>query len=172
MKESNRKIYGTTRANMSTVMNKGVKIHCKEVTANFFIVVGLVVEPSKDIAKTKSYIETSSPISQPSITVTSCSSVIPPFLFISFFFRSMLKTKSRIHQTRGWRWSSVESEVRNSSDLYEPIIRNEQWSERQVEIVSPSLNSSIIVTFFSGVPVSVEKLLLKNQEQVVRRILF
>ena len=49
--------YGTTRANMSTVMNEGVKMRCEAVTADFFTVVGLLVEPSTAIAKTKDYLE-------------------------------------------------------------------------------------------------------------------
>ena len=38
--------YGTTRANMSRVMNKGVMMHHKEVITNLLTVVGLLVEPS------------------------------------------------------------------------------------------------------------------------------
>ena len=39
-------------------MNKGVKMCCKSVTENLFIVVGPLVEPSNiDIAKPKGYIE-------------------------------------------------------------------------------------------------------------------
>ena len=36
---------------MSTFMNEGVKIRCKAITANFFTVVGLLVEPSTAIEK-------------------------------------------------------------------------------------------------------------------------
>ena len=42
---------------MSTVMNEGVKMRCEAVTADFFTVVGLLVEPSTAIAKTKDYLE-------------------------------------------------------------------------------------------------------------------
>ena len=48
--KSNRKKYGTTRAKMSTVMNKGVKIHCKAVTTQVFTVVVLLVELGTYIA--------------------------------------------------------------------------------------------------------------------------
>ena len=36
---------------MSTVMNKGVDIHCKAVTTQVFTVVGLIVELGTDIEK-------------------------------------------------------------------------------------------------------------------------
>ena len=39
---------------MSTVMNEGVKMRCKAVTANLFTVVGLLVEISTAIEKPKS----------------------------------------------------------------------------------------------------------------------
>ena len=45
--------YGTTRANMSTVMNEGVKVCCKATATNFFTVVGLLVELSTATSKTK-----------------------------------------------------------------------------------------------------------------------
>ena len=48
-----------TRANMSRVRNKGVMMHCKEVTANLLTVVGLLVEPSTAIVKPKGYLEAS-----------------------------------------------------------------------------------------------------------------
>ena len=38
--------YGTTRSNMSTVMNEGVKMCCKIVTAKFFAEVDILVETS------------------------------------------------------------------------------------------------------------------------------
>ena len=57
--KSNRKKFGTKRANMSMVMNKGVKMHCKAVTANLFAVLGLLVEPSTAISKPNFFLETS-----------------------------------------------------------------------------------------------------------------
>ena len=42
---------------MSTVMNEGVKMCYKEVTANLFKVVGLIFEPSKYITKPKGSLE-------------------------------------------------------------------------------------------------------------------
>ena len=41
---------------MSMVMNNIVKTCYKAVTANLFTVVGLLVEPNKDISKQKSFI--------------------------------------------------------------------------------------------------------------------
>ena len=49
--------YRTKRANMSTVMNKGVRIHCKAVTTQVFTVLGLLVELVTYIAKSKSFIK-------------------------------------------------------------------------------------------------------------------
>ena len=40
-----------TRANISTVINEGVKVSCKSVKANLLTVVGLLVEPSTAIEK-------------------------------------------------------------------------------------------------------------------------
>ena len=51
--------YGTTRANTSTLMNKGVNMSCKVFTANLFAVVGLYVEPSTSIENPKGYLESS-----------------------------------------------------------------------------------------------------------------
>ena len=53
IKKSNRKKYGTARANMSTVMNEGVDIHCKAVTTQLFTLVGLLVELGTAIEKSK-----------------------------------------------------------------------------------------------------------------------
>ena len=41
------------------VMNKGVKMRCKSVTANLFTVAGLLVETIADIAKPNVYLEAS-----------------------------------------------------------------------------------------------------------------
>ena len=41
---------------MSTVTNKGVNIHCKEVATQVFTVIGLLVELSKFITKPEGYI--------------------------------------------------------------------------------------------------------------------
>ena len=116
MKYSAKK-YGTARANMSNVMNKGVKMCCKAVTANFFTLVGLIFEPSIAIGRLKGSLDVSPFIMQPSIAVTSTSTVIYSSLFSSFFFSIMLRTNSRYHQRRGWKYGTVESEVRNSVAL-------------------------------------------------------
>ena len=42
---------------MSTVMNKGVKIHCKAFTTKLFTVLGLLVEIGTSIEKSKIYLE-------------------------------------------------------------------------------------------------------------------
>ena len=77
---------------MSTVMNEGVKICCKSVTTQVFTVVGLLVELCTAIAKPKGSLEASPSIRQPSVTITSNSPVIYPFLFSSFFFSSTLQS--------------------------------------------------------------------------------
>ena len=69
---------------MSTLMNEGVKMYCKVVTANLFTLIDLLVEPSTYISKTKGYLEAYISIRQPIITVTSISPVIPPSLDYSF----------------------------------------------------------------------------------------
>ena len=43
--------YGTTRANISMVINEGVKIRCKAVTNQVFTLVGLLVELATAITK-------------------------------------------------------------------------------------------------------------------------
>ena len=47
------KKYGTTKSNMSTVVNKGVKMRCEAVTEKLFIVVGIRIEPGTSIEKPK-----------------------------------------------------------------------------------------------------------------------
>ena len=42
---------------MSSVMNKGVKMRCKAVMNNIFIVLDLIVEPSTVIVKPNGYLE-------------------------------------------------------------------------------------------------------------------
>ena len=69
---------------MSTVINKGVKIYFKSVTANLFTVVCLLVEPSTSILKQKSSFGSFLYIRQHNITLTSISNFIPPYLPISF----------------------------------------------------------------------------------------
>ena len=53
--KANRKKYETTRANISTVMDEGVDIHCKAFTIQVFTV--LIVELGTDISKSKGYFE-------------------------------------------------------------------------------------------------------------------
>ena len=40
-----------TREKISRETNEGVMMHCKTITANFFTIVGLLVEPSPSIVK-------------------------------------------------------------------------------------------------------------------------
>ena len=77
--------YGTTRANMSTVMNEGVRMRYKVVTANLLKVVGLLVEPSTVISKPVSSLKAYISIRQPTISVTSSSPIISPSLSRSLF---------------------------------------------------------------------------------------
>ena len=80
-----------TRANISTVMNKGVKMCCKSVMANLYTVVSLLAEPITSITKPKGYLEAYISIGQPPITVTYSSPIIPPSLPSSFFYSSMMR---------------------------------------------------------------------------------
>ena len=98
---------------MSTVINEGVEMCCKAVTPNLFTAVGFLIEPSTSITKPKDYLEVCLSIMQPPIALTSSSPVIPPSLPSSFFFSIMLRSNSRIHQSIGWQWSSVESYIGN-----------------------------------------------------------
>ena len=124
--KQNSKKYGITLANMSTAINKGIKMRCKSVTANFFTVVGLLVENITAIAKPKGYLEAFLSIGQPLITVTYSSPVITPSLPSSFFFSSMLRSNSKIHRSIGLQWSNVESYVVNITDLCVTRVRTEK----------------------------------------------
>ena len=85
---------------MSTVTNEGIKMHFKTVMANFFTAVGLLVGPSTAIAKPECYIEAYISISQPSFIVTYSSPVINSYLLSSFLLRIILRSNSRIRQSR------------------------------------------------------------------------
>ena len=74
---------------MSTVMNKGFKIHFKAVTTHVFTV--LPVELGTAIEKSKDSLEEYPSIRQPSITVNYNSTVIYYSLLRSLFFRSTLQ---------------------------------------------------------------------------------
>ena len=107
--------YRITRANMSRVKNEEVMVHCKTVTDNLLTVLGLLVEHSTAITKTKVYLEVPLSIRQPSIKVTSSIPVIYPSLSSSLFFSSMLRSNIRSH----WSFNVV-----NSADLCGSIIMN------------------------------------------------
>ena len=77
---------------MSTLMNEGVEIHCKSVTAQVFTVVGLIVEIGTAIAKSRGFLEANHSIRLSSVTVTSTSPVIYYSLFSSFFLLSTLQS--------------------------------------------------------------------------------
>ena len=86
---------------MSTLMNEGVNMNCKTVTTNFFTVVVLLVELSTDITKPRVYLDEYYSIYQPSIIVTSNSTDISSYLFIYYFFISILQTNSIYQHNRG-----------------------------------------------------------------------
>ena len=86
---------------MSRVTNEEVMMHCKAVTENLLVVVGLLFEPSTAIEKSKGLIEASLSISQTIITVTSSIPVISPSLSSSFYLSSMLRSNSISHQSIG-----------------------------------------------------------------------
>ena len=64
---------------MSKMTNKGVSMHCKAVTTNCFKVLDLLVEHRTDIEKPKGYLEASTNIRQPYVTLTS---IIPVMICI------------------------------------------------------------------------------------------
>ena len=66
------------------VMNNGVNIHCKAVTAQVFTIVGFLVEIGISIEKSKGNHEESLSIRKTSVTLTFNSPVIYYFLFLSF----------------------------------------------------------------------------------------
>ena len=70
---------------MSTVMNKGFKMHCKLVMENMLKLVGLLVGTITAIAKPKGYLEASIYIRQYHIKSTSIIIVVYTSLYSSFF---------------------------------------------------------------------------------------
>ena len=78
-------------------------MNCKTVTTNFFTVVVLLVELSTDITKPRVYLDEYYSIYQPSIIVTSNSTVISSSLFQAFFLSSMIITNSIFHQIIVWK---------------------------------------------------------------------
>ena len=86
---------------MSREKNEGFMMHCKSVMNNFLTVLGLIVEPSTEIAKPKGSIQESLSIRKHPIGVTSSNNVISPSLSSFFFFRSRLISNSRRHQIIG-----------------------------------------------------------------------
>ena len=90
---------------MWTVLNEGFKMQFKVVIANFFTVLGYLVENnSKAIAEEKVSTETSISIRKTYIKVNSDSPVIPQSLYRLLFKSSMLRSNSSIHQSSGWYW--------------------------------------------------------------------
>ena len=79
---------------MLTVINEGVKMHCKEPW-QCFTLLGFFVETITYIANPKGSLEVYT-----SIVVTFNSPVVYSSLFSSFFFRSMLITNIRYYQSR------------------------------------------------------------------------
>ena len=82
VKNQTAKIYRITRANISRVTNRGVMMHCKEVTVTLLTLVGFVVENITYISKTKSSIEASHSIRQTLIAIASNNPVKYPSLSI------------------------------------------------------------------------------------------
>ena len=82
----------TKIAKMTMVMNKGVKTRWKVVTTQVFTTVGLFVEISTSIEKSKSSIEVPPSLRQPSVIVTSNSPVTSSSFFSFFFFGSTLQS--------------------------------------------------------------------------------
>ena len=95
------KQYVTTRSNISTVMNEGVKMHQKKFTENFLTVIGPLLETSSTYIGNKNVsIGSSIYIRKPPITLNYNSHVIPSSLPSSFFFSSNLRSNGRSHQSR------------------------------------------------------------------------
>ena len=70
---------------MSTIMNGGVRISCREVTNQVCTVVGLLVDIITTIEKSKGSIKLYTSISEPSIKLTSNGLVISYFLLATSF---------------------------------------------------------------------------------------
>ena len=100
---TNKKVnkYGTTRANISRVTNKGVMMCFKAVTSNFLTLVGRFVEPSTAIENPKRFLEANISIRKSPIKLTSSNMAISPSLYSFFFFSFMLRSNSRSHQIIG-----------------------------------------------------------------------
>ena len=84
---------------MSRVMNEGVMMRCKEITANFLTEVGLIIEPSTSIAKPKGSLKAYIYIIKTTWTLTYSNTVKSPPLSIFLIFSSMLIFNSRSHQS-------------------------------------------------------------------------
>ena len=85
------------------MMNKGVGICCKSVTANLITVVDIIIEPSIAIEKPMCSLEKIFLLGN----LSSC--IIPPSLPIFFFYSSIMRTNSTTHQIKGLILSSVDS---------------------------------------------------------------
>ena len=81
-----------TRAKMSTVMNEGFDIFCKEVTSQVFTVVCLLVDLGRYLTRSKVSKFASPSIRLSSVTITSNVPVISSFPFRSLFFSSILQS--------------------------------------------------------------------------------
>ena len=147
---------------MSNVMNEGSKTHCKAVTTNCFTLVGLLVRLSTSIEKPKGSIVAYPSIRWNPVTLTSTNTVVSSSLFSYLFFSSTTRNKSRYWQSRGCRWSTVESEVENSAAMCGTRRITGKWMAWWVETVSLSSTSSRRGIFFAGFPVSVRKWLLRQ----------
>ena len=132
-------------------------MRCKSIKSILLTVVFFLVEPSTAIAKPKDSTEEYFSIRQSTWTVTSINTVIDPSLSSSFSFNSLLRSNSRSQQ-----WTTVESYVGNSAEFCGKKNRTEKFSAHKLETVFPSSTSLRVGMFLSAVPVSFEKLLLKQ----------
>ena len=142
--------------------NEGVMMHCKTITADFLTIVGLLVEPITPIAKTKDSPEAYISISKPPWTVTYIKPVIYPYLCSFLSFRSMLRSNGRSHRSMWYWWSIFESYVISCDGPCGRRNRTVKLIVQQLETVSPLSISSRGGMLSFGVPVSVEKWLLKQ----------
>ena len=106
---------------------------CKTITANLLIIVVLLVETSTYISKPTAYLEASLSIRQNHWTVTYITKVIYPSLSSFFYFRNILRSNMRSHQSIDKRWITIESYVGNSTGRCRS--KNTTWKMNCKEII-------------------------------------
>ena len=125
-------------------------------------IVGHLVEPSKSIENPMGSLEVSTYILKPSATANSIIPVIFYSLLRPLFLSSMIRTNSRILQSRVLQWITVEIDFVNSAKLCGTRGKTGKRRTQQVETISLSLTWSSRGMFFARFLVSVLKGLLNQ----------